>query len=189
MNHLTGEYTLATQLDFTVRQGFGQVGGSFEKVEGTAHLDGDDPARSSVQLTIRAGSIQTGNKSRDAHLRRSYLGTTEHPLATFASTEVVQLDGTSFRVTGVLTLGGVTKPITFELEQSRELSFQGELTLDRRDWQVMWNAAAEGWGLFVGNDVTVRMDVTATRSRLPETSVRAGSQLAPVAAGLEAEVQ
>ncbi|MGC4938793.1 YceI family protein [Kribbella sp. DT2] len=173
MNPLTGDYSLSTPLDFTVRQGFGRVGGRFEKVEGSASFDGDEPSRSSVQVTIRTVSIQTGTKRRDAHLRRSYLRTDAHPLATFASTEVVQLDGAGFRVSGVLTLRGVPKSVTFDLRRDG-LRFAGELTLDRRDWQVEWNAVAEGWGLFVGYDVIVRLDVSATRSpRAAESATNA----------------
>ncbi len=181
------DYTLDARLGFSVRQVFSKVHGTFEKVEGSLAVDEEDPSSASVELTIRAGSIQTGNKQRDEHLRRSFLGTAEHPLATFASTEVVHVDGNVFRVTGVLTVRGVAKSVSFELTRSEELSFEGELTLDRRDWQVVWNALAEGWGLLVGYDVRVRLDVTATRAESPRSW--SGRRSGPVGAGCEAEVQ
>jgi polyisoprenoid-binding protein YceI len=181
------DYTLDARLGFTVRQVFSKVHGTFEKVEGSLSAEADDPSSASVRLTIRAGSIQTGNKQRDEHLRRSFLESAEHPLATFASTEVVRLDGTSFRVTGVLTLRGITKSVSFELRQREELRFEGELTLDRRDWQVVWNALAEGCGLFVGYDVRVHLDVTATPAEQPQTW--SGRRSGPVGAGFEAELQ
>lgn len=172
------DYTLDARLGFTVRQVFGKVHGTFEKVEGSLSVDGDDPASASVELTFRTGSIQTANPRRDEHLRRSFLATAEHPLATFVSTEVVRLDGSAFRVTGVLTIRGVAKSVTFELRQGEELTFQGELRLDRRDWQVKWNGFAEGWGLLLGYDVEVRLEVAAVR-RIS----------GPVGGGFEAEVQ
>lgn len=172
------DYTLDARLGFTVRQMFGKVHGTFEKVEGSLSVDGDDPAGASVELTFRTGSVETANSRRDEHLRRSFLGAAEHPLATFVSTEVVRLDGSAFRVTGVLTIRGAAKSVTFDLRQGEELTFQGELRLDRRDWQVKWNGLAEGWGLLLGYDVEVQLEVVAVR-RIS----------GPVGAGLEAEVQ
>jgi polyisoprenoid-binding protein YceI len=172
------DYILEARLGFSVRQVFGQVHGSFEKVEGTLRVDGDEPSSASVELTFRTGSIQTLNERRDEHLRRSFLEAAEYPLATFVSTEVRQLDGGAFRVSGVLTIRGVAKVVSFDLRQGDELTFRGELTIDRRDWQVMWNGLAEGWGLLLGYDVDVRLDVTATR-RIS----------GPVRAGFKAEVQ
>ncbi len=172
------DYTLDARLGFAVRQVFGKVRGSFEKVEGSLSVDGDDPSSARVELTFRTGSIQTANPRRDEHLRQSFLGAGEHPLATFVSTEVVRLDGSVFRVTGVLTMRGDAKSVSFELRQRGELRFEGELTLDRRDWQVRWNGFAEGWGFLLGYDVDVQLEVTAVR-RIS----------GPVGAGLEAEVQ
>jgi polyisoprenoid-binding protein YceI len=179
LTRLSGDYELETQLCFTVAQAVaGRVRGRFERVEGTARLDGDDPSRSSVQLTIRTDSIRTGNKRRDQHLCRSFLDTAGHPLATFASTQVTRLGDSTFRVTGVLTLRGVTKPVTVDLELATGPRFTGETTIDRRDWQAVWNAPAEGWGVFVGYDVTVRVEVVATRRAHQSPS-------GPVAAGFE----
>ncbi|GAA1516315.1 YceI family protein [Kribbella lupini] len=172
------DYVLDARLGFSVRQGFGRVRGSFDTVEGSLTVEADDPSTASVELTFRADSIQTRNKRRDDHLRRSFLAAAEHPLGTFVSTEVTRVDDSVFRVTGVLTIRGVAKPMSFDLKQSEELRFEGELTLDRRDWRVVWNALAEGWGLFVAYDVRVRLDVTVTRR-----------VSGPVAAGFEAEAQ
>ncbi|ONI73808.1 hypothetical protein BWI15_10330 [Kribbella sp. ALI-6-A] len=179
LTQLTGDYELEAQLGFTVAQAVGgRVRGRFERVEGTARLDGDDPSKSSVQLTIRTDSIRTGNKRRDDHLCRSFLDAAGHPLATFSSTQVRRLGESTFRVAGVLTLRGVTKPVTLELKLTAGPRFHGETTIDRRDWQVVWNAPAEGWGLFVGYDVTVQVDVVATRRPRQAPS-------GPVVAGFE----
>ncbi|WP_432936114.1 YceI family protein [Kribbella sp. CA-253562] len=183
LTRLSGDYELETQLGFTVAQAVaGRVRGRFERVEGTARLDGDDPSQSSVQLTIRTDSIRTGNKRRDQHLCRSFLDTAGHPLATFSSTRVTRLEESAFRVAGLLTLRGVTKPVTLDLELASGLRFHGETTIDRRDWQVVWNAPAEAWGLFVGYDVTVQVDVVATRRPRQAPS-------GPVVAGFETKGQ
>jgi polyisoprenoid-binding protein YceI len=179
LTRLTGDYELETQLGFTVAQAVaGRVRGRFERVDGTARLDGDDPSKSSVQLTIRTDSIRTGNKRRDDHLCRSFLDTAGHPLATFSSTQVTRLGESAFRVAGVLTLRGVTKPVSLDLELTAGPRFTGETTIDRRDWQVVWNAPAEGWGVIVGYDVTVRVEVVATRRSRESPS-------GPVVAGFE----
>lgn len=176
LSELTGDYVLDTahpRIGFVVRQAMvTKVRGQFDEFEGKAHLDGDDPSKSSAQLTIQTKSIQTRIQRRNDHLRRAFLDTDNHPTITFTSTKVEQVDGTNFKVTGDLTIRGVTKPVTVDFELTGaesdpwgdfRVGFEGKVTINRKDWGVSWNAALEGGGVLVGEKVTLELDVAAVR--------------------------
>ena len=148
LNKLTGDYVLdaaRTRIGFVARHRLAtRVRGRFDVFEGAVHLAGDDPARSSAQLTIRADSIETGDRRRDAQLRRDFLDTATHPIITFVSTKVEQVRPSAFEVTGDLTIRGITHPVTvpFELVSAPAggIAFAAALTIERARWQVNWNA-------------------------------------------------
>lgn len=173
LTELAGDYVLdaaRSRTGFVARHTMGtRVRGHFESFEGSAHLDGDDPSRSSAELTIQAASIQTHNPKRDDPLRAKFLDAEAHPYITFLSTRVAQVDGTRFKVAGDLTVRGVTKPVTvdFELTGAEEdpanglrVGFRGSVTINRKDWGVNWNAAT---GVMVGAKVTLEFDVAVVR--------------------------
>jgi len=175
LSELTGDYVLdpaRTRIGFAVRAMVSKVRGQFGGFEGSAYLDGDDPSKSSVQLTIQAASIQTRNRRRDSHLRGHYLESGSYPAITFASTKVEQAGQASFKVTGELTVRGVTKPVTIDVEltgtgnspgDSHQVALAGKATINRTDWGVSWSAAMEGGGVLVSQQVTLQFDVAATR--------------------------
>jgi polyisoprenoid-binding protein YceI len=171
LSELTGDYVLdpaRTRIGFVVRQMMVmKVRGRYDEFEGYAQLDGDDPSRSSVQLVIQTRSLDTGNRRRDEHLGSAFLDTANHPTITFTSTGVEQIDETSFKVTGELTIRGTTKSVTvdFELTTADEtrVGFDGRATIDRQDFGVSWNAVLEGGGAFVGEEVTLEFSVAAIR--------------------------
>ncbi|NUW46604.1 YceI family protein [Nonomuraea rhodomycinica] len=169
LSELTGDYVLdptRTRIGFVAKHTMAsRVRGRFEEFEGGAHLDGDDPSRSGVRLTIRAASLQTGNRRRDEQVRAAFLHVAQHPALTFTSTEVRHLGGRSFTVTGALTIRGVTKPVTVDVELTgtpgdAEVRFTGAVTIDRNDWGVNWNAATT---VMVRPKVTLELDVAAVR--------------------------
>jgi polyisoprenoid-binding protein YceI len=175
LSELTGDYVLDTahtRIGFAARAMFSNVRGQFDELEGSAHLDGDDPSRSSAHLTIQAKSIQTRNQRRDDHLRGRFLDTHRHPAITFTSTRAEQAGETNFKITGDLTIRGVTKPVTVEFDLTGaendpqgkfRVGFQGQATISRQDWGASWNAALEGGGVLIGDKVTLEFDVTAIR--------------------------
>jgi polyisoprenoid-binding protein YceI len=147
LSELTGDYVLdtrRTRIGFVARHRMAtRVRGRFDVFEGVVHLDGDDPSRSSAQLTIRAESIETGDRRRDAQLRKDFLGAATYPTITFASTKVEQVGSSAFEVTGDLTIRGVTHPVTvpFELTGTADgVAFAATLTIERARWRVNWNA-------------------------------------------------
>ncbi|MEU1119122.1 MULTISPECIES: YceI family protein [unclassified Streptomyces] len=174
LSELSGEYVLdtgRTRLGFIGKHSVGpQVRGRFEEFEGSAHLDGDDPAKSGIRLTIRSRSLQTGNKMRDDPLRKKFLDAADHPDITFTSTEVEQVDGVRFRVTGDLTLRGTTRPLTLDVESTGgerdaqgglRVGFRGSATLNRKDWGASANAVDT---LVVSSKVTLEFEVAAVRT-------------------------
>ena len=118
---LTGTYTIDpahSRVGFVARHAMvTKVRGSFNDFDGTAYVDAEDPTRSHLQLTIKAASIDTLNADRDAHLRSNdFFDMEQYPEITFTSTAVEQVDQEHYRVTGDLTIKGVTKPVTVDLE-------------------------------------------------------------------------
>ena len=161
LGELTADYILdpaGTRIGFVARQAiFTTVRGQFTEFAGSAHLDGDDPSKSSARLTIQAASIQTASARRDDHLRRAFLDTPDHPAITF---------------TCDLTLRGTTKPVTVDFELTGagydqqgafRAGFQGTVTINRRDWGVGWSAVLEGGGALVSNKVTLELAPVAVR--------------------------
>jgi polyisoprenoid-binding protein YceI len=175
---LTGTYAFDpahSRIGFVARHAMvTKVRGAFRDVEGTAHVDGGDPARSTVQVTIRAASIDTHNEQRDEHLRSNdFLAMETYPEITFVSTEVRQTGDSTFEFTGDLTIRGVTRavtiPLTFEGAATDpfgnlRLGFEGGVTINRKDFGVTWNAALETGGVLVSERVDVEFEVSAIRT-------------------------
>src|SRR6266568_1041485 len=90
--------------------------GRFTKLSGRLHIDEQNPAKSWVEAQVEANSIDTRNKLRDAHLRSAaFFDVKKYSAITFTSTKVEHAGGQNYRVTGNLTLHGVSRPITFDV--------------------------------------------------------------------------
>ena len=175
---LTGNYAIDpshSRIGFVSRHAMvTKVRGSFNEFDGSGYFDAENPAASHLQLTIQAATIDTRNADRDAHLRSNdFFDMDTYPEITFASTAVEQLDPESYRVTGDLTIKGVTKPVTVDFEyngtavdpyNNQRIGFEGKTTINRRDWGVNWNAALEAGGVLVSEKVTIEFEVSAIRS-------------------------
>ena len=151
-----------------------KVRGSFSEFEGAGYFDAENPANSQLQLTIKAASIDTGNADRDAHLRSNdFFDMDTYPEIAFVSTQVEQVDEQNYRVTGDLTLKGVTLPVTVDFEYTGEavdpfgnsrIGLEGKTTVNRKDWGVTWNAPLEAGGVLVSEKVTLEFDISAIRT-------------------------
>jgi polyisoprenoid-binding protein YceI len=151
-----------------------KVRGSFDEFEGIAVLDGDNPANSTVKVTIKAASIDTRNAQRDAHLRSNdFLAMDSYPEITFVSTAVRQIGATSFEVTGDLTIKGVTNVVTIPVAYegaamdpfgNLRVGFEGSVAINRKDYGVTWNAALEGGGVLVSDKIVLEFDVSAVKN-------------------------
>ena len=175
---LTGDYridTAHTRIGFVARHAMvTKVRGTFKQFEGRAHLDQADPTKSTATVTIDIASIDTGNEQRDAHLRTNdFFDAPNHPTMTFQSTKVEKVDDDTYRMTGDLTLKGVTKPVTVDWEHTGtakdpmgnlRAGFDGKATINRKDWGVEWNAPLETGGVLVSDKIVLEFDVSAIKS-------------------------
>ncbi len=150
------------------------VTGAFNKMKGSASVEGEDLATLKVEVTIDAASVDTGHPKRDEHLRNAdFLDVAKYPTITFVSKKVVKADPGKLRITGDLTLHGVTREITVDLEgPTPEIkdpwgNFRrgatGTAKIDRRDFGITWNKALDTGGLVVGNEVGIQVDVEWVR--------------------------
>jgi polyisoprenoid-binding protein YceI len=177
IDDLTGDYEFDvahTRIGFVARHAMvTSVRGAFTDFEGTVHLDAADPARSSAKLTLKVASIDTGNEQRDGHLKSAdFFDAETYPEITFAGTAVERVDDDEFRLTGDLTVKGVTKPVTVELTfngsakdpfGNLRAGFEGKTTVNRKDWGLTWNAALETGGFLVSDKIKLEFDVSAVK--------------------------
>ena len=140
---------------------------------GTAHIDFENPANSHAELIIQVASVNTGHGQRDEHLRNNdFFDAANFPQITFKSTEAEAVDHNTYRLTGDLTIKGITKPVTVDFEYTGtatdpfgniRIGFEGTTTINRKDWGVAWNAALETGGVLVSDKVTLEFDISAIK--------------------------
>jgi polyisoprenoid-binding protein YceI len=174
----SGTYTIDpshSRIGFVARHAMvTKVRGSFNEFSGSGYFDAESPANSHLELTIQAASIDTRNADRDAHLRSNdFFAMDTYPTITFVSTAVELVDDGHYRVTGDLTIKGVTKPVSVEFEYSgsavdpfgnHRIGLEGTTTVNRKDWGVSWNAALDAGGVLVSDKVTLEFEVSAIKA-------------------------
>ena len=156
---------------FQVRHLITKVRGRFSDFDGTITFDESEPAKSSVRFTVQTASIDTNSADRDTHLRsEDFFGVERFPALTFASTAITPASATQFSVEGDLTIRDVTKrvtlPVTFlgkatDPWGNEKIAFETEITINRKDYGLLWNAALETGGFLVGDDVKISVSVQA----------------------------
>lgn len=158
-------------IHFSVRHMvFAKVRGSFGSWRAELTLDAADITRSSVKVEIDAASIDTGVADRDQHLRSAdFLATEEFPTIRFESTGV-EGSGSELKLQGNLTIRGVTRPITLDVERlgegkdpwgNQRLGFSAKGSLDRKQYGLNWNQVLEAGGVLVGDKVEIEIDIEA----------------------------
>lgn len=177
MSALTGTYNLDpshSRFGFIARHAMvTKVRGSFPESAGNGYFDADDPSKSKIDLTIQAKSIDTRNADRDAHIRSNdFFDMDTYPEITFVSTKIDAAGDDTYTVTGDLTMRGVTKAISFDLEVSgpvqdpwgnTRIGLEGTTKVNRKDWGINWNAALEAGGVLVSENVTLEFEVAAVK--------------------------
>jgi len=146
------------------------VKGSFSGVSGVLHLDETDYTHSTVEASIPASSLKTGDDQRDGHLKSAeFFDTEKFPTLTFKSTNIDLIGGADYAVTGDLTIHGVTKSVTLAVEDVSEpskdpwgnqrIGLAASTKINRKDFGLSWNSALETGGLLVGEEVTISLEV------------------------------
>ncbi|HET6231505.1 MAG TPA: YceI family protein [Longimicrobiaceae bacterium] len=158
-----------TEVSFRIRHLVSRVTGRFNTFSGTIVADPARLAGGSVNVTIQAASIDTNNERRDTHLRSAdFFDAATYPTLTFRSTRV-EVSGKALKVYGNLTIRGVTTPVVLDGELlavggapgKRRIGFEASTTIDRMDYGVAWNRAAEGGGTVLSDEVQITLNVEA----------------------------
>jgi len=156
-----------SEVGFSVRHmGITSVKGSFTQFQGKIEMDGG--ALKGMEADIDAASIHTRDAQRDQHLRSAdFFDVDNHPRLIFKSTKVEALGQNRYRVTGDLTMRGVTKPVVLNVETTPEtkdpwgknrIGFSATGELDRKEWGLRWNTILEAGGLLVGDRVQILIE-------------------------------
>jgi polyisoprenoid-binding protein YceI len=160
-----------SEVTFQVRHLLSRVRGRFSDFEGTIEYDQADPTRSSVDVVIQAGSVDTNEAQRDAHLRSGdFFLADEFKTLTFKSTGIRRTGSDTFDVAGNLTIRGVSRPVVLKSTflgtakdpwGNEKIAFEAEVMLNRKDYGLSWNAALETGGFLVGDDIRVMLSIQA----------------------------
>jgi polyisoprenoid-binding protein YceI len=153
-----------------------KVRGRLPDVSGTITID-DEPTRSHVEVDIQVATLDTGDAQRDDSLRSSDFFDAEHyPTITFRSTQVEPGTSETWMVTGALTVRGVTRPVTLDVDfdganaspfGDERIAFSAATDVDREDWGLTWNVALETGGVPVGKKVRIELNVQAVAAPRP----------------------
>lgn len=150
------------------------VKGVFEKFKGSVIIDEKDITKSKVDVSIEMASVNTNIAKRDDHLRSpDFFDIGKFPTMSFVSTRVEKSGADMLRVTGNLTIKGVTRQVTLNVEgPTGEIkSPQGDLkrgasataTINRQDFGVSWSKRLDGGGVVVADDVHISIDTELAR--------------------------
>jgi polyisoprenoid-binding protein YceI len=159
-----------TSVNFSVRHMMiTNVRGQFDQISGTVEFNPERPAESSIDVRINAASINTREPQRDGHLKSpDFLDVENYPEISFKSRQIEVIDDTSGRVTGDLTIRGVARPVTLEVEyagMSRSpwgtnvAGFTATTSINRKDWGLTWNVALETGGVLVGDSIKITIEI------------------------------
>jgi polyisoprenoid-binding protein YceI len=158
-----------SDVSFKIRHLISKVPGQFHTFDGTIVADFDNLKASSVEFTIDAASIDTANEDRDKHLRsEDFFNVADNPQITFKSTKIEKSGDNDYAVTGLLTMNGVTNAVILPVTYLGEITdpwgntkagFAIETTLDRKDYDIIWNKALDAGGTVLGNDVEITINL------------------------------
>jgi polyisoprenoid-binding protein YceI len=155
--------------EFVARHLMAKVRGRFPAARGVATI-AEVPEESTLEIEIDASSIDTQDETRDAHMRSNdFFGVEDHPTISFRSTTVRPGDGENqWKVDGDLTIRGVTRPITVDVEflggaidpwGNQKIGFSGVVPeVNREDWGLVWNAPLETGGFLLANNVRLEIE-------------------------------
>jgi polyisoprenoid-binding protein YceI len=167
-----------TEVGFEVRHFFSKVHGVFHDMQGTIVFDEQDPNAIKVDATARVASVDTGNHNRDAHLQTpDFFNAATDSLLSFRSTKVEKAGKGKFKISGDLTMRGVTKQVVFDAEflgssavtiegksWGSKAGFSATTVVNRKDFGINWNKALDNGGMMVDDQVTIILNVEANKA-------------------------
>ncbi|OGQ80450.1 MAG: protein yceI precursor [Deltaproteobacteria bacterium RIFOXYA12_FULL_58_15] len=151
------------------------VRGEFGNIKGTIEINPRDISQSTVLVEIDARTLDTGNDKRDEHLKSAdFFDVTKYPKMTFTSTQVKRAGDGKLAVTGDLTMRGITKPVTLDVEGptptvvspwgTKVSGVHATAVIDRKDWGLTWNKNLDAGGVVVADEVKITLDVELIRN-------------------------
>ncbi|HUP27981.1 MAG TPA: YceI family protein [Chloroflexia bacterium] len=165
--HTTVEFVAKHMMITSVR-------GRFPDVEGTIAFDEENIANSSVEATIQVATVTSGSEQRDTHLRTGdFFLADEYPTMTFKSTRIEPKGNDEYKVTGDLTIRGVTREVTLDTTiEGRSVSpwgteaigFSATVTINRKDFGLNWNVALETGGVLVSEKIKIELNIEAVKN-------------------------
>ena len=146
------------------------VRGQFKGVTGTVNWDDQDISKSTVDITIDANTMDTSEPKRDADLKSDkFFEVAKYPTITFKSKKIEQVSAGKLKITGDLTIRGVTKEAVLDVEGptppvkdpwgNTRVAANATTKINRQDFGVKWNANVDGGGVVVGDDVAITIDL------------------------------
>jgi len=150
------------------------VKGNFEKFTGTVDINDRDITKSKVEVNIDTNSINTSVQKRDEHLRSAdFFDVAKYPEMTFVSKKVAKFGKDKLKVTGFLTLHGVTREVVLDVEGPSKESKDpwgnirkgatATTKINRKDFGLVWNKALETGGVAVGDEITITLEIEMIR--------------------------
>jgi len=166
-----------TEVGFEVRHFFSKVHGVFHDMQGTIVFDEQDPTAIKIEAVARVRSVDTGNQKRDAHLQTAdFFNAERDSLLSFRSTKVERAGKNKFKISGDLTMRGVTKPVVFDAEflGSSDVSIEGKAygakagfsattVVNRKDYGINWNKTLDNGGTVLDDNVTIILNIEADK--------------------------
>ena len=173
-----------SEVGFTARHLMvSKVRGRFTDYEATITI-APNVLDSTVEATVSLASVETKDEKRDAHLRSAdFFHADEHPTMTFRSTSIRE-NGSDFYLDGDLSIRGVTKPVTFDLEFNgvvttpwggQSAGFSAETEINRKEWGLEWNVALESGGVLVSEKVKIALEIEASAPKTKSEDQTNGS--------------
>lgn len=165
-----------SSVQFSVRHMMvSNVRGEFRNLVGSATVDDADLTKSSIKAEVDAATINTGDGKRDEHLKSpDFFDVAKFPKLSFKSTKVEKA-GTQLKVTGDLTIHGVTKSVVLTADPPTSTvkdpwgnvkrGFSATGKLNRKDFGLTWNKVLEAGGVAVGDEITITIDIEATQAK------------------------
>jgi len=146
------------------------VHGQFSKVTGSLEFNDSNPAAASVKAVIDASTINTQEPKRDEHLKSpDFLDTAKFPTITFQSASFHKVESGKYKVTGDLSIHGVTKRVTLDVDGptaevkdpmgNTRIAISGTTKINRSEFGLTWNKALESGGVLVGDEVNITLEV------------------------------
>jgi len=150
------------------------VRGEFGKIAGKVYAEGMDLTKVRVEATIDATTINTRNEGRDKHLKSAdFFDVEKYPAIEFASKRVEEIENGRFRLIGDLTMHGVTREVTLEVDGPTQpvkdqrggtrIGASATAKINRKDFNILWNRTLDGGGVVVGDEVSITIDIALVK--------------------------